>query len=287
MKNTQDAAPVIGSVDLEDAEMQFLHWLGDGPNLLLLHATGFLPWIWLPVVRRLGRAFSITAPYHCSHRMADPRAGGLSWAILARDTVDFCAARGIVRPLAAGHSMGATVATLAHASMGLPMEKMALIEPIFLPRFLYTMELKVEDHPLAGKSIKRRNLWEDREEARRYLREKPLFKNWDEEALDLYVQHGMRDGGGGIELACHPEREAALFMGGVQRDPWPLLPEVSCPVLVIEGETSANREHIDLKKAASLIPKGGYAMVREAGHLVPMEKPDETAALVREFFTKD
>ncbi|MBP6993598.1 MAG: alpha/beta hydrolase, partial [Spirochaetes bacterium] len=74
--------------------------------------------------------------------------------------------------------------------------------------------------------------------------------------------------------------------GGMQYDPWPLLPELSCPVLVVEGEESENRQFIDLKKAVSLMPLGEYISMPGAGHLIPMEKPVETVEMIRNFFSR-
>ena len=88
---------------------------------------------------------------------------------------------------------------------------------------------------------------------------------------------------GSLTLTCSPEREASLFMGSMQYDPWPLLPGISCPTLVLEGEESENRPFIDLKKAASLFQQGSYRCVQGAGHLIPMEKPIETAEIIEEF----
>jgi lipase len=74
-------------------------------------------------------------------------------------------------------------------------------------------------------------------------------------------------------------------MGGLSYNPWPLLGKVTSPTLILEGEKSQNRDYINLKKAASLMPKGKYRMIKEAGHLIPMEKPGETAAILKEFFS--
>jgi lipase len=91
-------------------------------------------------------------------------------------------------------------------------------------------------------------------------------------------------GDGTLTLACSPEREAALFMGGTAKDPWELLPKISCPVLLVEGENSENKNWIDLEHVASLIPDARLEIVAGAGHLIPMEKPRETLALLLEFF---
>ncbi|RLB97492.1 MAG: alpha/beta hydrolase [Deltaproteobacteria bacterium] len=281
----QGLKPENNTVDIGDAEIQYLSYPGGGPPLVLLHATGFLPWLWHPIARALAGEFTILAPYFCDPREAAPEDGGLRWQQLAEDLRLFCQRLQLEAPLMVGHSMGGTVATLAVAADPGLASGLVLIEPIFLPSEFYCLQIDVEQHPLASKSIRRRNHWADADEARAYLRGKALFADWDDEILDLYVRHGMVGAeAGGLELSCHPRREAALFMGGGHLDPWPLLERVSCPVLVVEGEKSGNRGHIDLEKAASMFPRGRFMQVAGAGHLIPMERPRETARIIEAFY---
>ncbi len=281
----QALEPEVRTLDIGDAEIQYLCYPGDGPPLVLLHATGFLPWLWHPIARALAGDFSVIAPYFCDHRDAAPEDGGLHWRRLADDLITFCRRLQLTAPLLVGHSMGATVMTLAAADDARLAAGLLLIEPIFLPAEFYRLKIDVDQHPLASKSIRRRNHWSDAAEAKAYLRSKGLFADWDPEMLDLYVRYGMiASDAGGLELACHPRREASLFMGGIHLDPWPLLGRVACPVLVVEGEKSGNRGYIDLEKAASGFARGRFLRVTGAGHLIPMERPRETTRIIRDFY---
>jgi pimeloyl-ACP methyl ester carboxylesterase len=266
-------------------EIQYLHYNGDGPVLILLHATGFLPWLWHPIASALAGRYEIIAPYFCDHRCSEPEDGGLDWGLLANDLCGFCKTLEIKKPLLAGHSMGATVITIANAVYGSPAEKMILIEPIFLPEPIYTAGLTVEQHPLASKSIKRKNSWESKNEIREYLIGRPLFKSWDSGMLDLYIEYGFTPGeNGGFTLACQPRKEASLFMGGSAVNPWPLLKQITTPALILEGELSENRAFIDLKKAASVMQSASYRLIEGAGHLIPMEQPEKILRIFSEFF---
>jgi len=268
--------PELKTVELKDTHIQYLHYKGKGSTIILLHATGFLPWLWHPIAKQLNQdhSFNIIAPYFCDHRDVDPEKGGLRWVTLAQDLNDLCVQLNIRSPHLIGHSMGAVVATLSHTIFHQEAQSMILIEPIFLPDPVYEQTITLEEHPLAGKSIRRRNFWENLEEAKIYLRSKALFKNWDEEMLSMYIQYGlMPKSEGGFELTCSPKKEAALFMGGMHHNPWPLLKNIQCPTLVLEGAESENRPFIDLKKATRMIPQGKYQLVDKAGHLIPMEFP--------------
>ncbi len=270
--------------DIGDAAVQYLKYENKGPTIILLHATGFSPWLWHPLATHLSRSYRVIAPYFCDHRETDPEKGGLGWMQLADDLCRLCDGLQIEHPLLVGHSMGATVMTIAEGTYGPKAAGMILIEPIFLPQEFYGIPLRVEDHPLARMSIKRRNSWDDHASAKAYLRAKPLFALWDDTMLDLYIEHGMVDNeAGGLELACSPPREAALFMGGMPYDPWPLFPKIHCPVLIVEGGQSQNRRFMNLKDAVGLFRQGTYQLIEAAGHLIPMEKPSETCQIITDF----
>ncbi|MGD0022805.1 MAG: alpha/beta hydrolase, partial [Smithellaceae bacterium] len=255
--------------------------------ILFAHATGFLPWLWHPVIKQLVPQNQIWVPYICNYRECDPEKGGLSWDIIAKDLSTFCRSLNIKNPLVVGHSMGSTVLTIAAADYGIEPRGMILIEPIFLPEEFYSLKPTVKDHPLASKSIKRTNHWKNEEEAWTYLKSKSLFSDWDEEVLALYLKYGMeKQKAGDLKLTCTPESEAAMFMGGWSKNPWPLLDKLTCPVLIVEGEKSENKNFIDLKKAVSLLRRGKYKSVEGAGHLIPMQKPNEVAQIIKEFLAE-
>lgn len=285
MKRANTRPPAVKHQSIGDTDIPYLDYGGDGRPVVLLHATGFLPWLWHPIAGSLSNQFRIIAPYFCDHRDADPHEGGMGWLTLAEDLKRLCGELKLEKPFFVGHSMGATVITLAHVLQGVPAEKMILIEPILLPREFYRIPVAVDQHPLASKAGKRRNYWPNRTEVLNDFKAKKFFQSWDEEVFSLYITHGVTDrDDGGLELTCSPRREAALFMGSMQYDPWPILPKVTCPTLIVEGEISENRHFIDLGRATELIPAGEYILIKNAGHLIPMEKPAETGRIIQSFF---
>jgi len=268
METPQNLSAFIG-----DTELQYLLYDGPGPPLVLVHATGFNPWQWHPIARELVGDYKIVAPFFCDHRNTNPEKGGLRWPILANDLVALCRHLEVEKPFMVGHSMGASVCILTHGIVPDMAQKMILIEPIVLPDYLYKQETSLDAHPLAGKVLRRRNQWKDYQEVESYLRSKPLFDDWDEEMLQIYMEHGISENSRSeLELTCSPQGEAALFMGSLARDPWPLLPNIHCPVLVLEGEKS-DRVRLNQAQIAARFPNGKHQLIRDAGHLIPMEKP--------------
>jgi pimeloyl-ACP methyl ester carboxylesterase len=284
--NSTREIPPLKIHDVGGAALPYLYYEGEAPQILFAHATGFLPWLWHPIIENLTPHQEAWAPYICNYRDCDPEKG-LGWDVIARDLISFCSSQNISNNLAVGHSMGATVLTIASALFGLQPRGLVLIEPIFLPEEFYAMNIKLKDHPLASQSIKRKNNWKDENAALEYLKSKSLFAGWDEQMLRFYLKYGMeKQAEGDLKLTCSPRNEAALFMGGKSTNPWPLLNKLTCPVLVVEGEKSTNKEFVDLQKAVSLLANGRYKSVPNAGHLIPMEKPKEVAEILKEFLTE-
>ncbi|HUH65483.1 MAG TPA: alpha/beta hydrolase [Syntrophales bacterium] len=279
--------PELMNQDIGDGLLPYLLYDAPGPTVILLHATGFTPWLWHPVARKLYPSCRVIAPYMCDYRKEDPEKGGLGWGKIAKDIATLVASIGIVDAYLVGHSMGATVSMIANVAFGVKARGMVLIEPILLPDDFYRVKLTVNDHPLASLAMKRRNYWKNKKEALDYLRSRDLFKKWNDEVLDLYVAHGMEPRvGGGLQLACKPEMEAALFMGGAEYNPWPVVSKVSCPALVAEGDKSETRNFVDFKKIFSLLPAASHTVVEDAGHLVPMEQPAATARIIMDFISR-
>ncbi len=267
-----------------DVMLQYLLYAGDGPTIVLQHATGFMPWLWHPIARQLAGAHQVIAPYFCDHRETDLDKGGLLWMTLADDLAGLCRYLQLKSPILVGHSMGATVMTMAEAVRRVGAAGMILIEPIFFPEDYYQREGDIEEFPMVSRSLKRRNHWKDAADVKAYLRTKELFSDWEEEFLDLYIEHGTAKGKDfGLELTCPPQKEAAIFMGGVAYNPWPLLPRIECPVLILEGGRSDVGRFVNFADAASRFSNGRHRCIADAGHLIPMEQPKELIEIIRDF----
>lgn len=274
--------------DIDGAGLPYLFFeaTASARQMVFIHATGFLPWLWQPVIEELVLTNNIWAPFVCDYRSSNPETG-LSWDIIARDLSAFCRLQQIREPLIVGHSMGATISVIASSLYGIQPRGLILIEPIFLPDHFYTRKPDIQSHPLAARSIKRTNRWNTEKESWAYLKSKSLFSRWDERVLRLYHKYGMqKQEDGSFRLTCSPQSEAALFMGGRVVNPWPLLAKINCPVLIIEGEATENKELVDVQKAVSLLRNCQYQSVAGAGHLIPMEKPAEIAEIIRGFERK-
>jgi pimeloyl-ACP methyl ester carboxylesterase len=191
--------------------------------------------------------------------------------------------------IAIGHSLGG-VATL-YAAVREPelFSHVILIDPTMLPPaflrkvwFLKWFGIETRKELVRG-ALRRRRQWAGREEAYQSFKTRPLFKQWPDETLWAYVE-GMTAPSktGGIELIYPPEWEARIYQT-IPTDVWKFAARLTQPTLVIRGETS-NTFTADSEKAfRKALPGAYFAVVKEAGHLVPQERPEEVCRLIMEF----
>jgi pimeloyl-ACP methyl ester carboxylesterase len=274
----------------------FHHFGGDpsAPLLHIAHANGFPPTAYAPLAAPLIHAYRavglITRPLW-SARI--PR-GFHTWHLLADDLIaglETVAAEPIV---GVGHSLGGVTTLLAAVKRPDLFRAVALLDPVLLPplwlwftRWMRRLPIPWRP-PLVRRALRRRRTWPSSEAAYAYFREKPFFAGWPDPALRAYVKSGTRPATeGGVTLAYSPEWEAHLFES-VPADVWRFVPRLSpaLPALFVRGERSDTFRPGVQARVARQHPRARMAAVPGAGHMFPLQRPAETAALVHSFLSE-
>jgi pimeloyl-ACP methyl ester carboxylesterase len=85
----------------------------------------------------------------------------------------------------------------------------------------------------------------------------------------------------GVEIYKRQEELAAI-----RADRRPDLPRIRCPTLVVCGRDDAATPLFLSEEMVAAIPGGELAVIENCGHLVTMEKPDETTAILRRWLRR-
>jgi pimeloyl-ACP methyl ester carboxylesterase len=264
----------------------YLAWpaTGGAPKLLLNHATGFLGRLWEPVVAGLG-AFSVYAPDTRGHGDTDkPPAEGdnYHWSRFAEDMRALLDALGLEGIAFAGHSAGAAVGMYVAAHYPQYFTRIVAIEPIIMPASFPQDEARRSE--MAEGARRRRTVFDSAAEAFQQYRSRPLFERWPDDVLRLYLEHGtFQREDGRLQLKCPGEVEGAVFANSASLDTWSILPRLEVPVLVVRGEHTNPFLHEVASAVAERLPDARLETMPDAGHLLPMERPAATAALIRDF----
>lgn len=286
---TLDAARERATLSSRGVDLSYLDFGGDGPLVIVTHANGFCAAPYAPMIEHLRERFrvlAIDARGH-GHSSAPPPPEPYRWEEFAADLVAF-AEHALARTgrrrvaMIVGHSFGGTTALTATAARPDLFARVATLDPVvMLARDLLQPgdPLVVPENSvyMAEVARKRRAVWPSREAALAKWRTTPLFGDWDARALELYVREGMRDRADGqVELACHPEVEAAVFAAAGRFDLLPHTAKLRVPGLVLHATRGDFSLGIHRRIAESAGPHVEVETF-EAGHLLAMTEPERTA----------
>lgn len=130
----------------------------------------------------------------------------------------------------------------------------------------------------AGRSLGRRDRFDDAEQARRYFSGKTLFRNFDPDCLDDYIRHGLTAVEQGLRLRFDPAIEINIYRNVPHTVPG--RPNgLKVPLAIVRGRESRTVLPYHLRVARRL-PHGECLSV-PGGHMFPLERPQHTAELLR------
>lgn len=195
------------------------------------------------------------------------------------------AARGWRQPgtplIGGGHSYGAGLTLILAAEQPKLFDALILLDPMIMPQAQLTNVLPFERNPAVQKTLRRRRQWQNAEQARDFLRDKPAFADWTQQALDSFIDHNLQpEPDGSLTLRCDPVTEAQVLA-----DPlvtiWEHLQALRVPTFLLHGNDPRSPIPQNCQKAASLNPVIS-AIEIEGGHNFMQERPAEVAALTRQ-----
>ena len=250
-----------------------LHDLGgDGPPVLVVHATGFCAGAYRPMAPILTADHHVWALDVRAHGASDrPADGDLSWRRVADDVLAAVDAIGDGPVFGLGHSMGGACLALAELERPGTLRAAYLFEPIIIPD---EWGEAPGSNPLAAAARRRRPSFGSRAEALARYAGRPPLGVCRADALAAYVAHGFVDApDGGVTLACTPDDEAATFEAPGK----PTISQVhdlAIPVTVACGDRDALGPASFAPAVAEAIDRGRLLRYRHLGHFGPFTDPD-------------
>ena len=261
-------------------ETALLDWGGDGPLALLHHANGFCKGtlgLLVPELRKHYRVFAMDARGHGdSSRPEGPEA--YRWDEFALDVVAvaerLAAEHGAEVALGLCHSFGGTSLLGAASRRPELFGRLVLVDPVTPPGPQDMPPERLEHTAgLAEGALRRRSEWPSRGEARTWWAERPLFADWQPEAIDLYALDGLRErADGSVELKCSGTVESAVFENGASLDVAGLVAGMTTPTRWLWA--ARGNFPVELYRSLAATMEAARVETLDAGHLVPMERPE-------------
>jgi len=285
--DSKSGEPASSFVEVGGIRLHTLDWGGDGAPIVILHATGFLGRIYRPLAERLraiGHVYSYDQRGHGDS--STPANGEFTWDATMRDLEGFIAAMGWSRVRAIGHSAGATaIGSLACERPDL-ISQAVLAEPVIFESAT-APELGWRN-PFIERTLKRRRFFDSVEAMYANFENKPPYMTWRKDILRDYCEFGTRAmSDGRRELKCAPEAEAKFYETAAEFDGLGRILRCTAPLLILFGERSDSLGASLSGKVARQLGNGRVISVQDAGHFLPMEKPDYLADEAIEFLNSE
>ena len=209
-----------------------------------------------------------------------------SWDATMRDLEGFIIAMGWSNIRAVGHSAGATaIGSLASERPDL-ISRAVLAEPVIFES-PDAPELGWRN-PFIERTLKRRRIFDSVEAMCSNFEGKPPYNTWRKDILRDYCQFGTRPTRDGKrELKCAPETEAKFYETARDFDGLGRILRGTAPQLIIFGARGDSLGASLSGKVAQQLKHGRVIDVADAGHFMPMEKPDYAADQAVQFLKSD
>jgi pimeloyl-ACP methyl ester carboxylesterase len=270
---------------------------GSGEELVFLHANGYPPECYRPLLSRLAESHHVTAmaqrPLWPGSKPEDVQ----DWRPLAEDFLRFLGAHQTGPLACVGHSMGGIA--LLRAALWEPerFKAIVLLDPVLFPPYMILfwnimrlLKLGKTFLPLVESARQRRREFNDLERLFNGYRRKSIFRYLNDESLRAYIEGiACRREGGNYQLCYSAEWEIRLYMTAIwpDMDIWRGLPGLKVPALIIRGaETDTFWERTG-RLVKRKQPRVKVETVEESTHLLPLERPKEVSHLIQSFFKEN
>jgi len=268
---------------------------GNGQKLHFLHANGMCAGTYTPLLNMLSNDYEVTASDLRGHGDSSPvdLTTRFYWDSYSNDLTELLKIHYREPVLAIGHSMGGTISAFCAAQNHELFKGLVIIDPVifspFMTRVIQLIRLFKQQHrfPLVMQARRRKSHFiTDKDVQSRFKVGRGMFKNWKEDYVKAYKLCALNyNKDESADLKCNPELEAQNFEY-IPPQTWRLLKKIKCPVLILQGEHSDILNDKTAKKLSNLSKNITVLKIHDAGHFIPMEKPEETIDVIKSFFNQ-
>jgi len=264
-----------------------------GPPLHFLHANGYPPGCYQPLLNRFSEKYQVVS-MHQRPLWPDSRPAEISdWLPLTADFLRFLDDRQAGTSVVVGHSVGGIVALRAALLQPDRFQALVLIDPVLFPpsvirtwQVIHKLGMVYQVHPLVLASRNRLRQFDDKERLFNGYRRKQVFRYMDDAALHAYIDGIACPGNSGYKLCYSVEWEMRIYVTSVWHDLdiWRNLPGLKIPLLVIRGAETDTFWVSTARRVIRKAPATRVVTVPQSTHLVALERPAEVFRAAQDFF---
>ena len=258
--------------------LHYLDWGGPSDKVLVaLHGITGNSHMWDSFAERNRKEFRILALDQRGHGDSDHTKEGYPVTAFASDLHQFANTLGIIPFDLVGHSLGSRNAISFAGDHSDLLRHAVLVDcgPELPVQGARGVKNRLGERPKGFRNL---------EEASTYYRERS--PTWPQEHIEQTVKHALRPNWAGKLVWKHdPELFWITTSGGQMEIPhlWEQWKKITCPTLVMRGEHSDILDAAMMQQMLELAPTATGAEIKDSGHQIPVDKPEEFERVVLEF----
>lgn len=262
---------------------------GDGPLLHFAAPNAYTPQTFRQFIEPFLAHFHVVSVLHRPlWADAAPESVADVWQQTAVDLQALCAQQGWQNVIGMGHSLGGVATAYTAVTHPQLFSQLVLIDPVFLPPDV--IELAKANpaargfKPMVDGALRRRNRWQNRQDAFDRFRDKRVFGRWSDDALWDYVNFAIKDDVATDEVTLAWPREwEARFYATPPLAVWTAVAQLTQPTLAIRAGESDTLYPPAWAHWQQLQPQATFVELPDVGHMMMMERPLRVAQTVLDY----
>ncbi|MEJ2638896.1 MAG: alpha/beta hydrolase [Desulfosarcinaceae bacterium] len=240
--------------------------VGDGPPLVAVHGTPWSSFNLRHLIESLSTAFTVYYYDLLGYGQSDKTAGDVSLGIQNQVLDRLLDHWGLEKACILGHDFGGTTVLRTHLINQRDFEKMVLIDPVALSPWGSPFFRHVRQHEAVFAGVPD---YIHEALVRAYVKT-AAFRPLDEITLGRIVRPWTVPGGKAAFYRQMAQADSS-YTDAVQ----PLYAQIKRPVLILWGREDAWIPSEQGERLQEMIPGSSLHLIRDAGHLIIEERPDQ------------
>jgi len=262
-------------------------------QLVMLHANGFNGLVYRSILDKLDvHSLALDLRGHGMSQLPTDIDGLIDWNIFRDDVTEFFS-RYIDGPvILAGHSYGAVTGILAMPQIKEKVMGYVGFDPVMIPflirwpsRFAGFRTRMKKSIPIARAAGYRKSVFESYEAALTRYTGRGAFKGFSQTALEDYLNGGLKPHPDGVQLACDPLWEQAIFVAQ-NHNLFKNAKYLPANTHIISAGNGPVSTHFSRAKLRRRLRGGRLEFKKDFAHLFPMHEAAYSVTCLKEVLKK-